>query len=117
MKKNIENSDAATNSAVTLMPVIVRCRKMPGNGTSGALRAQLDQHERADQRERQRDQAERLRRAPAGVVGVDERVDQQRQAGRHRDGAGDVEVARALVAALGQQARGEQRADDGRSAR
>ncbi len=37
MKKNIENSDAATNSAVRLMPVIVRCRKMPGNGTSGAL--------------------------------------------------------------------------------
>ena len=26
----------AMNSAVTLMPVIVRIRKMPGNGTSGA---------------------------------------------------------------------------------
>ena len=57
----------------------------------------------------ERDQPERLRRAPAGVVGVDERVDEQRQAGGDRHRAGDVEVARALVAALGQQARGEQR--------
>ena len=37
MKKNIENSDAATSTAVTLTPVIVRIRKMPGNGTSGAF--------------------------------------------------------------------------------
>jgi hypothetical protein len=36
MKKNIANSAAAMNSAVMLMPVIVRIRKMPGNGTSGA---------------------------------------------------------------------------------
>ena len=37
MKKNIENSAIATSSPVTLMPVIERTRKMPGNGTSGAL--------------------------------------------------------------------------------
>jgi hypothetical protein len=37
MKKNIENSAAAISTADTLMPVIVRIRKMPGNGISGAL--------------------------------------------------------------------------------
>ena len=36
MKKNIENSAIATSSATTLVPVIVRLRKMP-NGTSGAF--------------------------------------------------------------------------------
>ena len=37
MKKNIENSAAAIRTADTLMPVIVRIRKMPGNGISGAF--------------------------------------------------------------------------------
>ena len=51
--------------------------------------------------------------SPAGVVGVDERVDEQRQAGRDRHGAADVEGALGgLVVALGQQARGEQRGGD-----
>ena len=37
MKKNIENSAIAISRPVTLMPRIVRTRKMPGNGTSGAF--------------------------------------------------------------------------------
>ncbi len=78
---------------------------MPGNGTSGALVVQLDRHEGADERQREGDQAERLPRGPAGVGRVDQRVDEDREAGRDRDRAGDVEVAGALVAALGQQAR------------
>src|SRR4051812_7110797 len=36
-KKNVENRAMANSSAVTLMPLIERRRKMPGNGTSGAL--------------------------------------------------------------------------------
>ncbi len=36
MKKNIENSAIAISRPVMLMPTIERCRKMPGNGTSGA---------------------------------------------------------------------------------
>src|SRR5436305_4640540 len=36
-KKNMENSAAAIKTADTLMPVIVRIRKMPGNGTSGSF--------------------------------------------------------------------------------
>ena len=36
MKKNIENSAAATSRPVRFTPRTVRSRKMPGNGTSGA---------------------------------------------------------------------------------
>ena len=75
--------------------------------------AALDDDEGGEERERQRAEDDRLRRAPAGVVGVDERVDEQRQTGRDRHGAADVEGALGgLVVALGQQARGEQRGGD-----
>ena len=37
MKKNIENSAIAISRPVTLMPLMLRMRKMPGNGTSGAF--------------------------------------------------------------------------------
>ena len=74
MKKNIENSDIATKIAVTFAPVSVRLRKIR-NGTSGALMRSSTNDEGRDQRQRDRDQAERLGRAPAGVGGVDERVD------------------------------------------
>ena len=37
MKKNIENSAIAISRPVMLIPRIVRMRKMPGNGTSGAF--------------------------------------------------------------------------------
>src|SRR5215218_8405471 len=69
--------------------------------------APLDQVEAGDQRQRDRAEAERLRRVPAGAVGVDQRVHEQRQAGGDRYGAGHVEVALARVARLGQQARRE----------
>ena len=41
--------------------------------------AQLDRDEGGEQRDRERDQADRLGRAPAGVVGVDQRVDEDRE--------------------------------------
>ena len=93
-------------------PRIVRSRKMPGNGTSGAFVRQLDEHEDGEQGDRETEQHQRLGGRPAGVVGVHERVDEQRQAGGDGDGARDVEVARAVVTRLGQQARGEQRRGD-----
>ena len=76
-------------------------------------RAQLGRHEHGQQRERDREQAERLRRTPARADGVDEGVDEQRQARRDGDRAERVEGLRlALLAALLQQARREERRDD-----
>ena len=43
-----------------------------------SARTPLDHGERAEQRGREREQQNRPRRSPAGVVGVDERVDEQR---------------------------------------
>ena len=106
MKKNIENSAIATSSADDV-GAGERPLAEDRERDERRLRAQLDRDERGEQRERDGAEAERLAREPARVVGVDERVDEQRQAGGHRDGAGDVEVARAVVAALGQQARRE----------
>jgi hypothetical protein len=75
-------------------------------------RAQLDRDEQREQQCREDDQADRLERAPAGAVGVDQRVDQGREPGGDGDGAGDVEGARPLlVAAFGDQARGEGEGD------
>ena len=111
MKKNIENSDMPISSADDVRRRAACCSRKIENGTSGCRRARSisDERRRAATSETA-PQAERLRRAPAGVVGVDERVDEQREAGGDRDRAGDVEVRRAtLVAALGQQARREQR--------
>src|SRR3954447_23430880 len=42
-----------------------------------ALRAALDQEEAREEQQRDRDERDRLGRAPAGVDGVDERVDEQ----------------------------------------
>ncbi len=76
------------------------------------LRASLDRDEGGDQRRGQAEQAERLQRAPARVGRVDDRVDQDREAGGDGHRAGGVEVARRrLGAALGDQPRGE-RGDD-----
>ena len=93
-KKNIENSDAPTSRPTTLAPVRVGSRKIR-NGTSGSGGSLLDRDEGADQRDRDRDQDDRLGRAPARLLGVDDRVDEQREAGGDRHRAGDVEVARA----------------------
>ena len=81
-------------------PVSVRLRKIP-NGTSGAGERSSTNTNARDQRRPRAPEAERLRRAPARVVGVDERVDEQRQAGGDRERARDVEAARRRVAALG----------------
>ena len=78
------------------------------NGTSGALVRSSIATNAAISASASAQQPERLRRAPAGVVGVDQRVDQQRQAGGDRDRAGDVEVARA--ARCGSRAAGAGRA-------
>jgi hypothetical protein len=54
----------------------------------------FDSDERRQQDRGGSEQAECLGRAPAGVRGVDDRVDQQRQTGGDGDGTGGVEVAR-----------------------
>ena len=71
------------------------------------LGAQLDQHERDQQGERQRDERDGLGRAPARRLGVHQRIDQDRQAGGHRHGARDVEGAGLAVEALVEQLRGK----------
>ena len=101
-----------------MAPVRVRDWKT-SNGTSGAAA-----RDSITTKATQQDDA-RARAAPIvcvepqpGVVGVDERVDQDGEAGGDGDRAGDVEAAAlALVAALGDQARREQDGADRRSAR
>ena len=53
--------------------------------------ARLDHEEHGEQRGRDSEQAERLGRAPALVVAVDDRVDREHQRRRHRDRARDVQ--------------------------
>ena len=78
------------------------------------LRAQLDGDERADQRRGDADQTERLQRSPTRVGCVDDRVDEDREAGGDGHRAGGVEVTRRrLGATLGDQPR-RQRGDDQR---
>ena len=94
------------------MPRIVRTRKMPGNGTSGAFVRSSISTNATSSTIAPPSSRNVVDEPQPDVVGVDQRVDQQRQAGGHRDRARDVEVARAVVAALGQQARGHQRRGD-----
>jgi hypothetical protein len=56
--------------------------------------APLDRHERGDQPERQRAEAERARRAPAVALGLDDHIDQEREP------AGDAERAQVISSAL-----------------
>ena len=111
MKKNIENSDMPISSATVSAPRSVRRRKIE-NGISGARERVSITRNAASSTSAPAISSSVSRRAPAGVDGVDERVDEQREPGGDGDGAGDVEVARlGLGAALLQQARREQRAD------
>ena len=83
------------------------------NGTSGSIERRSITTNAAEQRGRDREQRERLRRSPAGVQRVDERVDEQREARGDRDRPERVEPPYlALAAALVEQARREQRGDD-----
>ena len=77
------------------------------------LRAELDCDEHGDQAERQRQEADRLARAPAGVGRLDQRVDQDRETGGDADRAPGVEVpGLGLGPALEDQARGDERRGD-----
>ena len=57
--------------------------------------ARLEHEERRQQRDRAPEQAERLRRGPAGLVPVDDRVDREDQRRGHRHRAANVETPRA----------------------
>ena len=86
-----------TSSPTTFAPRSVRRRKIE-NGISGLADARLDEDERGEQAERERQQHQRLSRVPARLLGVHQRVDEDRQAGGHRHRAGHVEGGRAVVA-------------------
>ncbi len=101
------------SSATLSAPRSVRRRKIE-NGISGARCARLDREEDGEQRDGSGDQQQRCGRAPAGVDGVDERVDEQREPGRDGDGAGDVEVARLGLGAALERARAAPAARRGR---
>ena len=75
-------------------------------------RASFD-HEERDQQERGPAKAQkRGRRSPAGVDGVNDGVDEQRQAGGNGHRAGQIKRCRPVLgAALAQRSRGEQRRD------
>ncbi len=105
MKKNIENSDMPISSAIVSAPRSVRRRKIE-NGISGARERSSIARNAASSTTAPAISSSVSRRSPAGVDGVDERVDEQREAGRHGHGAGDVELrVSALGAALDEQAR------------
>ena len=92
------------------LPVSVRLRKML-NGTSGACERRSITAKAPSSSDRSGEQPDRLSGAPAGALGVDDRVDEQREAGRDGHRAGDVEGAgRRLGAALRDQAAGSARA-------
>ena len=68
----------------------------------------LDQQEGDQQHDRTGDQQQRLRRSPADVDGVHDRVDEQRQAGGDGDRAGQVKRVGVVVgAALDQRPGGQ----------
>ena len=76
----------------TFAPVSVRRRKIE-NGTSGATERRSIATKAPSSDDGRGEQADRLRRAPAGVGRVDQRVDEHREAGGDADRAGDVEGA------------------------
>ena len=88
-----------------LAPVSVRLRKI-ANEISGWLERSSMATNAATSASEMAIRPSVCDRAPADVDRVDERVDEQRDAGRDRDGAGHVVAAHAGLAALGQQARG-----------
>ena len=75
MKKNIENSEAPVRTAITFAPVSVRSRKIE-NGTSGFDERRSAKTKAPKQNHRGGEQADRLARSPAGIGGLDERVDE-----------------------------------------
>jgi hypothetical protein len=78
-----------------------------------AARAALDQDERGEQRDRDRREPERARRAPAEVFGLHDRVDEHDQAGRHGDRSRQIRAGLALHRArLGHVAQREHRGRD-----
>ena len=81
MKKNIENSDMPISSPTMLAPRSVRRRKIE-NGISGSRWRALDRDERDQQHRGAGERRQRRGRSPADVDGVDDRVDEQRQARR-----------------------------------
>ena len=105
------NSAMPSSSPITFAPRRVRSRKIE-NGHERVARTPLDQHEGHQEHHRERPEHERLRGAPAGVVRVDQRVDEQREAGGHGHRTRDVERGARLVAALVEQARSDQRGRD-----
>ena len=90
-----------------LPPTSDRDRNTP-SGASGATERDSMRDEDRGQDGRQRQQAQRLAVAPAGVRGLDDRVDQRHQRGRDRHRAGDVEAPLpGRPAALAQEHRAE----------
>ena len=81
MKKNIENRDAPVSTPTTFAPVSVRRRKIE-NGTSGAAERRSIATNAASRSHGGGEQADRLGRAPARVGGLDQGVDEQREAWR-----------------------------------
>ena len=92
----------------TFAPTIVGSRKIE-SGSSGLRGALLVDQERDHQHGRDGEEAERAGREPVVLVGLDDRVDEQREAGRDEHRADHVEGADGVLhAALAEQARREQ---------
>ena len=105
MKKNIENSDMPISRPTMSAPRSVRRRKIE-NGISGwRVRSSID--DEGDQQDRRAGESQQRRgRAPADVDGVDDRVDEQRQARGDGHRARDVEAAAPSSARLSTSMRG-----------
>ncbi len=108
MKKNIENSDIPISRPTMLAPRSV-CRRKIENGTSGWRWRSSTATNAASSRTAPAILPSVAEEVHPDVDGVDERVDEQRQAGGHEHRAGDVERrVLPLVTALHEQPRGEE---------
>ena len=110
MKKNIENSDMPISSPTMFAPRSVRRRKIE-NGISGWRWRSSMTRKATSRTDGAGEPQHRRGRSPAGVDGVDDGVDEQRQAGRDGDRAGEVKRAG------GRPRRGSRRASAARAGR